>query len=160
MTPTPRPPLLEPIPAPEPGVPILSDESPRHYWRLSNGRSWRLVLGQNAGGAPPEIFVSSAGIIFAGLYHGLAASIRPGDGSVAARAALAPGNLVRWSEDDGLVVAEGELELAVFDPGGALLWRAAPGDVIESFSLADGVLEIVDASGRRLRREARTGRSL
>jgi hypothetical protein len=151
---------LEPSESLPAGVPLISDDDPRRYWVLSNGRGWKLALGQNVRKAFPEVHAAKTGILFVGLYHGTAASVRPADGAVVDRVKLTPGNAVYWGEYGGLVVAEGELEIGVFEPGGKFLWRAGLGDVIETIELKDGVFELADASGRTGRYEARTGRAL
>jgi hypothetical protein len=151
---------LEPVESPPAGIPLVSDDDPHGYWLLSNGRSWKVVLGQNIRKSEPEIYVSETGVIFVGLYHGCAASIRPADGVVVDRVNLILGNKVFWGEHGGLIVAEGEFEIAVFESGGKFLWRAALGDVLEKIELKDGAFELKDASGQTGRYEARTGRAL
>lgn len=160
MSQAPKPFRLEPVPAAPAGTPLLADDAPNHYWRLSNGGSWSLALGQNMGGAPPEIHVAASGVLFVGLYHGRAAAVSPEDGRIVGQVKLAPGNMVFWSEHGGLIVAEGELEVGVFEPGGRFLWKAGLGDVIESVESAGGVLTLTDAAGRSASFDARTGKGL
>lgn len=159
MSEAPKPFRLEPVPAPPAGTPLLADDAPNHFWLLSNGRGWSLALGQNMGGAPPEVHAAPSGILFVGLYHGRAASVRADDGRIVDQVALSPGNMVFWAEHGGLIVAEGELEVGVFEPGGRFLWRAGLGDVIESVECAGGVLTLTDAAGRSASFDARTGKS-
>lgn len=151
---------LERVASPPAGVPVLADDAARHYWLLSNGRGWSLALGQNIGDAEPEILAAASGVLFVGLYHGLTASVKAGDGAVVGRGTLSPGNMVFWSEHDGLVVAEGEMELGVFEADGRFLWKAAMGDVIEEIALEDAAFRVKDAAGREARFEARTGKLL
>jgi hypothetical protein len=153
-----RPYLLEATESVPAGIPLLADDEPRHYWLLSNGRNWKLALGQNMGKLPPEIFAAKSGALFAGLYHGTAASISPEDGRVIESVKLIRGNLVYWSDYGDLIVAVGEIEIGVFEPGGKFLWRAALGDVIDEIGLKDGIFEITDVSGQAGRYDARTGR--
>jgi hypothetical protein len=151
---------LESVESPPPGIPLLSDGDPHRYWLLSNGRSWKVVLGQNIRKADPQVFVADTGVLFVGLYHGCAASMRPADGGVIDRVDLNSGNMVFWWKHGDYVVAEGELEIAVFEPRGKFLWRAALGDVLDKIELKDGAFELKDASGQTGRYEARTGRAL
>jgi len=151
---------LDRVAAPPPGIPVLADDAARHYWVLSNGRGWSLALGQNIGDAEPEILAAVSGVLFVGLYHGLTASVKAEDGAVAGRGTLSPGNMVFWSEHDGLVVAEGELEIGVFEAGGRFLWKAAMSDVIEEIALEGSAFRVKDAAGREARFEARTGKLL
>lgn len=160
MTEPAKPFTLERVAAPPAGIPVLADDAPRHYWVLSNGRGWSLALGQNIGGAEPEIFAAASGVLFVGLYHGFTASVKVGDGAIIGRGTLSPGNMVFWSEHDGLVVAEGEQELGVFEAGGRFLWKAAMGDVIEEIALEGAAFRVTDAAGRTSRFEARTGKLL
>ncbi len=157
MSDQPRPFHLEPAAAPE-GTPLLSDDAPNHYWVLSNGRGWSLVLGQNIGKVPPEIRASPSGTLFVGLYHGTVASVNPEDGRVIAQAKLAPGNLVFWSEHGDLMVAEGELEVGVFDAGGRFLWKAGTGGVIELVESSGDTLTLTDSEERSSSFDARTGK--
>ena len=151
---------LEPVETLPAGVPLLADDDPHVYWLLSNGRGWELALGQNIRKVSPEVFAAKSGILFVGLYHGSAASIRPEDGGIIDRVSLIPGNMVYWEDRGGLIVAVGETEIGVFEPGGKYLWRAAMGDVIDEIEFKDGAFEITDVSGDKTRREARTGRAL
>jgi len=160
MRETPKSFTLERLGAPPEGNPLLADEGARHYWRLSNGRGWSLTLGQNIGDAEPEILAASTGVLFIGLYHGLTASVSADDGRVIDRGTLDPGNMVFWSEHGGLVVAEGELELGVFESGGRFLWKAAMGDVIEEIEFEGAAIRATDSSGHTARFDVRTGKPL
>lgn len=151
---------LDRVGAMPPGYPLLADDAARHFWVLSNGRGWSLGLGQNIGDAEPEILAAASGVLFVGLYHGLTASVSPSDGRVIDLGTLSPGNMVFWSEHDGLVVAEGELELGVFEAGGRFLWKAAMSDVIEDITLEGTAFRVKDAAGREARFDARTGKVL
>jgi hypothetical protein len=151
---------LEPVDSPPSGIPLVSDDDPHGYWLLSNGGSWKLALGQNIRETDPQIFAAETGVLFIGLYHGCAASIRPADGGVIDRVDLVSGNMVFWGEHGDYVVAEGEFEIAVFETGGKFLWRAALGDVLDKIELKDGAFELMDASGHTGRYEARSGRAL
>jgi hypothetical protein len=155
-----RPFQLESTEAVPAGTPLLTDENPHGYWLLSNGRSWRLALGQNMRKIPPEIFAAASGVLFVGLYHGTAAAIRPEDGAVIDQVKLIPGNMVYWGDYGDLVAAVGETEIAVFETGGKLLWRAALSDVLDEIGLKDGVFELTDVSGVSARYDARTGLAL
>jgi hypothetical protein len=139
-------------------LPLLADDDAKHYWLLSNGRSWKLGLGQNIGKVPPEVFAAKSGIVFVGLYHGTAASMSPEDGRIIDRVKLIRGNMVYWGDYGDFIVAVGEVEIGVFEPGGKLLWRAALGDVIDEIKLENGMFHLTDVSGETGRYEARTGR--
>ena len=152
--------LLEDATDVPPGVPLFTDDEPHRYWLLSNGRSWKLVLGQNIRNVPPNIFVAKSGIIFVGLDHGSSASIRPSDGSIIDRVKLFDGNMVFWNDCGGLIIAGGELEVGVFSLEGKFLWRASLGDVIVNIEHENDVVELTDFSGNVSRYEARTGRLL
>ena len=152
--------LLESAATPPLGIPLFPDADPHAYWLLSNGRSWKLALGQNIRKVAPEVYAAKTGILFVGLYHGSAASIRPEDGGIIDQIKLIPGNMVYWGDYDEFVVAVGEIEIGVFEPGGKFLWRAALGDVIDHIDLKDDVLELTDVSGETGRYEARSGRAL
>ncbi len=65
--------------------------------------------------------------------------------------------MVYWGDYDEMIVAVGETEIGVFEPGGKFLWRAALGDVIDHIDLKDGVLQLTDVSGETGRYEAPTG---
>ncbi|MFI5348169.1 MAG: DUF295 domain-containing protein [Elusimicrobiota bacterium] len=158
MAETARPFQLEPAESLPEANPSIADDDAKHYWLLSNGRSWKLSLGQNIGKVPPEIFAARSGVLFVGLYHGSAASISPEDGRIIDRAKLIRGNMVYWGDYDDLIVAVGEVEIGVFDLDGKLLWRAALGDVIDEIKLDQGVFQLTDVSGETGRYEARTGR--
>lgn len=160
MTETSAPFLLESAQTLPAGVPLLADDEPRAYWLLSNGRSWKLALGQNIGKVSPEVFAAKSGILFVGLYHGSAASINPDDGGILDRVKLIRGNMVYWRDYGDIIVAVGETEIGVFEPGGKFLWRAALGDVIDEIELKDGAFELTDVSGEIRRYEPRTGRIL
>jgi hypothetical protein len=151
---------LERLESPPAGVPLLTDDEPRAYWLLSNGGSWKVALGQKIGGVSPEVYAAKPGVLFVGLYHGCAAAVRSGDGSVVDRVKLIPGNMVYWVSRGDFVVAVGEVEIGVFEPGGKFLWRAALGDVIDELEFADGAFKLTDVSGETARFEARTGRIL
>lgn len=152
--------LLEDTVDVPPGVPLLADDEPHRYWLLSNGRAWKLALGQNIRNVLPNIFVAKSGIIFVGLYHGSSASIQPSDGSIIDRVKLLDGNMVFWSDCGGLIIAEGELEVGVFSLEGKFLWSASAGDVIVNVGHENDSVELTDFSGNVSRHEARTGRLL
>ncbi|MBI4422204.1 MAG: hypothetical protein HY554_00660 [Elusimicrobia bacterium] len=150
--------LLQAVPRVPEGAPVLADEDPKKHWLLSNGRSWQLALGQNVTDVDPAVHVAKTGVLFVGLYHGTAASVLPGDGCIAGRAMLR-GDMVFWFDHGDLILAEGELEVAVFEAGGRFLWKGGLADVLETAEVdAEGILELKDASGRTGRFEFRTGR--
>lgn len=156
---SPKPFRLEPLPAAPAGTPLLADDAPNHYWLLSNGRGWTLALGQNIGDVPPEVYAAPSGVLFVGLYHGSAASVRAEDGRIVEQIKLSPGNMVFWGDYGGVIVAEGELEVGVFEPGGRFLWKAGLGDVIEKIEFDAGALTLTDSAGRSRSFDARTGKS-
>lgn len=150
---------VEPVDSPPREAAVLSDETPNRYWILSNGRSWSLALGQNIGDFPPEIFTAKSGTIFIGLYHGTAASVDPENGKIISQIKLFGGNIVFWIQYGDYIVADGELEMGVFQEDGRFLWKGGPGDVIETIELKGEIFEVADFSGNIGRYKALTGAS-
>jgi len=140
-----------------PDLPGIADEQPQAFWALSNGKGWRLGLGQNSDEAEPAILASPSGVLFVGLYHGTTASVHPDDGRILDRVKLM-GKVVFWTDYGELVLATGELEAAVFDSSGRLLCKAGLADVLDSAEISDGILRLHDMSGRSGSFDARSGR--
>lgn len=160
MTDPPKPFVLEALHRMPEGTPVLADADPQKHWLLSNGRSWALALGQNITDVDPAVHAAKTGVLFVGLYHGTTASVLPEDGTIAARVQLG-GNMVFWFDHGDLILAEGELEVAIFEAGGRFLWKDGLADILETADVTgDGVLELKDASGRVGRFDLRTGRPL
>ncbi len=138
---------LDRLTAPPAGTALLADDAPRHYWLLSNGRGWSLALGQNNDDIEPKVHAAASGVLFVGLSHGFTASVNAGDGRIVDLGTLSPGNMIFWSEHGGLIVAEGETELGVFEAGGRFLWKAAMSDIIEEIEFEGGAFRVKDAAG-------------
>ena len=160
MTEISKPFRLDPIAVVPVGTPLVTDDAPNRYWLLSNGRAWTLALGQNIRKVPPEIYAAPSGILFVGLYHGCVASVCAEDGRIIDQVKLRDGNMVFWNDYGDLILASGELEVGVFEPGGRFLWKAGLADVIEEIELDNGVIKLTDSMGYSGSFEARTGRAV
>lgn len=160
MTEISKPFRLDPIAVVPDGTPLVTDDDPNRYWLLSNGRAWTLALGQNIRNILPEVYAAPSGILFVGLYHGCTASVCADDGRIIDQAKLCKGNMVFWNDHGDLIIAAGELEVGVFEPGGRFLWKAGLVDVIEQIEYGNGVLKLTDSMGHSNSFEARTGRAV
>lgn len=160
MTEISKPFRLDPIAVVPTGTPLVTDADPNRYWVLSNGRAWTLALGENIRNVLPKVYAAPSGILFVGLYHGSTAAVRADDGRIVDQVKLRDGNMVFWNDYGDLIIAEGELEVGVFEPSGRFLWKAGLADIIEEVEYGNGVLKLTDSMGHSSSFEARTGRAV